>query len=202
MNSTNYKKIDSSKFILFSVVLVTVLVIVVLCLSFAVFKETETSHNSADDLYADISMTYTENTNGISIQDALPISDQVGKALSGKGEYFDFTVRSKVPGKASVTYEIAAIKDKKSTVADSDVKLYLEKQVNGTYEAVSEPIVFTPINSGTKIGSPKGSMILRKVNKKESGFDNYRLRMWIREGATVDPDKIYTIKINVYGKAF
>ena len=65
-----------------------------------------------EELILKFSMTYTENMNGISIQDALPTSDEVGKHLNGKGEYFDFTIKSNVVN-SSITYEIAAIKDKK-----------------------------------------------------------------------------------------
>lgn len=48
---------------------------------------------------ANVSMTYTESTNGISIENASPTSDEVGKKLNGKNEYFDFTVSTKNPKK-------------------------------------------------------------------------------------------------------
>lgn len=206
MNSTNNKQVNSSKFILFSVLLVTILVIIVIGLSFSVFKKVESTSDFRDDNvkdnYNNISMTYTESVNGISIQDALPISDEVGKALSGTGEYFDFTIRSKFSKKASVTYEIAAIKDEESTISNDQVKLYLEKQVSGSYEQVMEPNIFTPISNRSGVGSPEGSMILLQVKKNSSGSDNYRLRMWLKEDSTVQMDQVFTVKVNVYGKAF
>lgn len=209
MNSTQDNKNNSSKFIFISVILVAILVILVLCLSFTAFKKAisavgddRNNQNSGanDGINSRISMTYTEDMNGISIQDALPITDEVGKRLSSNGEYFDFTIRSNILNN-SITYEIAAIKDNDSTISDDDIKLYLEKQNSGTYESVMEPTVFTPITKKTKIGSPTGSMVLYKVTKTKSGTDNYRLRMWIREDASVELDKVYTVKINVYGKA-
>ena len=208
MNSTQENKSNSSKFIFISVILVTILVILVLCLSFAAFKKatSEDGTNSNNDsngnggINSKISMTYTENMNGISIQDALPTSDEVGKKLNGKGEYFDFTIKSNIVN-SSITYEIAAIKDKSSTISDDSIKLYLEKQNSGTYEQVMEPTIFKSITKRSKIGSPKGSMILYKLNRKKSGTDNYRLRMWIKEDAVVEMDKSYTVKVNVYGKA-
>ena len=208
MNSTQENKSNSSKFIFISVILVTILVILVLCLSFTAFKKatSEDGTNSSNDsngnggINSKISMTYTENMNGISIQDALPTSDEVGKHLNGKGEYFDFTIKSNIVN-SSITYEIAAIKDKSSTISDDSIKLYLEKQNSGTYEQVMEPTIFKPITKRSKIGSPKGSMVLYKLNRKKSGTDNYRLRMWIKEDAVVEMDKSYTVKVNVYGKA-
>ena len=208
MNSTQENKSNSSKFIFISVILVTILVILVLCLSFTAFKKatSEDGTNSNNDsngnggINSRISMTYTENMNGISIQDALPTSDEVGKKLNGKGEYFDFTIKSNIVN-SSITYEIAAIKDKSSTISDDSIKLYLEKQNSGTYEQVMEPTIFKSITKRSKIGSPKGSMVLYKLNRKKSGTDNYRLRMWIKEDAVVEMDKSYTVKVNVYGKA-
>lgn len=208
MNSTQENKSNSSKFIFISVILVTILVILVLCLSFTAFKKatSEDGTNSSNDsngnggINSKISMTYTENMNGISIQDALPTSDEVGKKLNGKGEYFDFTIKSNIVN-SSITYEIAAIKDKSSTISDYSIKLYLEKQNSGTYEQVMEPTIFKSITKRSKIGSPKGSMVLYKFNRKKSGTDNYRLRMWIKEDAVVEMDKSYTVKVNVYGKA-
>ena len=93
MNSTQENKSNSSKFIFISVILVTILVILVLCLSFTAFKKatSEDGTNPSNDsngnggINSKISMTYTENMNGISIQDALPTSDEVGKHLNGKG---------------------------------------------------------------------------------------------------------------------
>lgn len=208
MNSTQEIKSNSSKFIFISVILVTILVILVLCLSFTAFKKvtSEDGTNSNNDsnengeINSKISMTYTENMNGISIQDALPTSDEVGKNLNGKGEYFDFTIKSNIVN-SSITYEIAAIKDKSSTISDDSIKLYLEKQNSGTYEQVMEPTIFKSITKSSKIGSPNGSMVLYKLNRKKSGTDNYRLRMWIKEDAVVEMDKSYTVKVNVYGKA-
>lgn len=208
MNSTQENKSNSSKFIFISVILVTILVILVLCLSFTAFKKatSEDGTNPSNDsngnggINSKISMTYTENMNGISIQDALPTNDEVGKHLNGKGEYFDFTIKSNIVN-SSITYEIAAIKDKSSTISDDSIKLYLEKQNSGTYEQVMEPTIFKSITKRSKIGSPKGSMVLYKLNRKKSGTDNYRLRMWIKEDAVVEMDKSYTVKVNVYGKA-
>lgn len=208
MNSTQENKSNSSKFIFISVILVTILVILVLCLSFTAFKKatSEDGTNSNNDsngnggINSKISMTYTENMNGISIQDALPTSDEVGKNLNGKGEYFDFTIKSNIVN-SSITYEIAAIKDKSSTISDDSIKLYLEKQNSGSYEQVMEPTIFKSITKRSKIGSPNGSMVLYKLNRKKSGTDNYRLRMWIKEDAVVEMDKSYTVKVNVYGKA-
>lgn len=201
MNNTKKENDNSSRFILLSIIFVTILIIAVIALSFSAFIKLQKDGDSNSISTGNISMTYTENTNGISIENALPMSDAVGKKLSDSNEYFDFTITSDIVGDVAVDYEIAAIKDSSSNIPDYDVKLYLEKQVSGTYEEFVAPTSFIPITSQSDIGSPVGSMILKKITKKQSGNDNYRLRMWLNESAAVDAGKIYKVKINVYGKA-
>ena len=203
MNSKEKEQIDkkTSRKILLSILFLTILVISVISISFATFQQTDFDNNPNSITTGKVSMTYTEDTNGISIVNALPMSDTVGKTLKGKGEYFDFTINSTISGKAHFVYEIAAIKDSSSTVPDSNIKLYLEQQKSGTYESVMEPTNFKPISQSSEVGSPVGSMILKSVQKNSTGADNYRLRMWIDEKAPTSQALTYTVRINVYAKA-
>lgn len=195
------KEEQSSRKTLLIILAVTILVISVISLSFATFQQEYKDDSSNSIATGNISMNYTESINGISIVNAMPTSDVVGKALKGTGEYFDFTINSTIVGNASLQYEIAAVKDSNSTIPNSDIKLYLEQQVSGSYEEVMAPTVFTPINTISEVGSPAGSMILRTVTKNKTSSDNYRLRMWIKEDAQVGQAQSYTVKVNVYGKA-
>lgn len=195
------KEKQSSRKTLLIILAVTILVISVISLSFATFQQEYKDDSSNSIATGNISMNYTESINGISIVNAMPTSDVVGKALKGTGEYFDFTINSTIVGNASLQYEIAAVKDSNSTIPNSDIKLYLEQQVSGSYEEVMAPTVFTPINTISEVGSPAGSMILRTVTKDKTSSDNYRLRMWIKEDAQVGQAQSYTVKVNVYGKA-
>ena len=80
--------------------------------------------------------------------------------------------------------------------------VYLEKQNSGTYAKVDEPKVFTPIKKKSKLGSPAKSMVLNRVSQSSSQVDNYRLRIWAREGATIqNSNATYMLKVNVYAKA-
>lgn len=187
--------------ILLCILILVILVISVISLSFASFQKEKQDDSSNSIKTGNISMNYTESVNGISINNAMPISDTVGKSLNGEGECFDFTINTTIAGDVSLEYEIAAIKDETSTIPDSNIKLYLEQQVSGSYEQIMAPTVFTPIESKSNVGSPAGSMILKTVTKEKTSSDNYRLRMWIDENATVGLAQTYTIKVNVYGKA-
>lgn len=146
-------------------------------------------------------MAYTEPTNGISISNAMPTTDAAGKVLTGTGNVFDFTVSANVTGSATVSYEIAAIKDTGSTLANGEVKLYLEKSTTGTYAQVMAPTVYTPTTSASSIGTPSGAMLLKSGTYTATTSEQYRLRMWIADTTVVGSTaKTFTVKVNVYGK--
>lgn len=197
-----------SRKIFILLLLVTLLVILVISFSFAVYVNNEEGVDNTIGS-GEISMNYIEKTNGISIENAMPTSDEVGKKQLGEGEYFDFTVNSKLVGDIKVIYEIAAVKDQSSTIPDNEIRLYLEQEKSGTYIEVMEPKNFVASPSNTEIGTPEGAMMLKRVTKERKDntddnvvkyVDNYRLRMWLGENATINDIRTYTVRINVYGK--
>lgn len=208
MKETEQIDKNYSQKIFISLLLVTLLVIIVISFSFAAFVKTESGIKNTIKS-GEISMNYLEKTNGISIENALPTSDEKGKAQLGENEYFDFIVNSKLVGDMKAIYEIAAIKDSTSTIPDNEIRLYLEKEKSGTYTKVMKPKNFIPTSKETAIGTPKGAMVLKRVIKKRGKknkyrvveySDNYRLKMWLGENATIGTNKTYTVKINIYGK--
>lgn len=196
------KKDNSYIKIIITIILISLLVFFVIGISFATFISSQEGTKDNTIKSGTISMTYTEDINGIKIDNALPTSDEVGKLLSGENEYFDFTVTTKIVGNTSVIYEVAAVKDSASTLNDNDIKLYLEKQTSGSYEEVLAPTNYNALSEASDVGSPIGSMVLTRVTTTSSSTDNYRLRMWMADTATIDGTaKSYTVKVNVYGKA-
>lgn len=190
---------NSSRKILILLLIITLLVVIVISLSFAAYIEDNGGIDNEIHT-GSISMKYTESKNGISIENAMPTPDEVGKVMSGENEHFDFNVTSNVVGDSLIEYEIAAVKDNSSTIADKDIRLYLEEQKSGTYVESVAPTKFIPEVKETKIGTKAGEMLLKKVSKKSSGTDYYRLRMWLSEDAPIESIRSYTVKIVVYGK--
>ncbi len=147
-----------------------------------------------------IMIMYIEGDKGINITNAAPMSDEVGRQLSGDDETFHFTVSAELKN-ATARYEIAAIKNAASTLSDSDIRLYLEKSVNdGAYTASMNPSPFIPIWSQTALGAPEGSMIMEAGELTQTQTNDYILRMWLKDSYVVDPDnpKSYTVTVNVY----
>ena len=64
MKSAEIENKEYSKKIIISLILVIILVLLVICLSFSAYIKMEQNKQSKDDVKANVSMTYTESTNG------------------------------------------------------------------------------------------------------------------------------------------
>lgn len=186
-------------FILLALLLVVLLAIGISAVAVTVTKKGDKVNTITT---GNISLDYTEDTNGITITNAMPLTDAVGKKLSGTDQYFDFSVISTITGQANITYEISALKLGKSTLDDKNVKLYLEKKESGAYKEVMKPTTFTPLASKSDIGSEEGTMILYKDTVKSSQTDHYRLRMWLDENAKIDNiSRTFTVQVAIHATA-
>ena len=186
-------------FILLALLLVVLLAIGISAVAVTVTKKGDKVNTITT---GNISLDYTEDTNGITITNAMPLTDAVGKKLSGTDQYFDFSVISTITGHANITYEISALKLAKSTLDDKNVKLYLEKKKSGAYKEVMKPTTFTPLTSKSDIGSEEGTMILYKDTVKSSQTDYYRLRMWLDENAKIDNiSRTFTVQVAIHATA-
>lgn len=209
MNNNN-----SSKQILLSVLGVAILVVAVVGISFAAFSYSKTGEVSNTITTGTITMTYTEPTNGISLTDALPITDDAGKALKGDGKTFDFTVGATVAGTTTINYVITAVKDATSDLPDTGVKVYLTSTSGETETAVLGPKLVSQLDktvAGNDAGAPADQYVLKTGTYTATGTDNYRLRMWVdsnygQQTGNANTTEFaaqhkYILKVNVYGAA-
>lgn len=149
-------------------------------------------------------------TNGISIEDAIPISDDMGKVLAGEGEYFDFTVSASTTT-TNIAYEIAVKKDEnKSTLPDEWVKIYLttfegneEKETNIT-STNSGVVTYNDLSETTNDLLVGKTIYYGNVQAGEVSYGRkFRLRMWVKDPNTTNfdysilNDKYYSVKVNV-----
>lgn len=148
-----------------------------------------------------VTLNYSSDIKGLSIVNATPTTNAVGMANSLEEEYFDFSIEVDLDEAKSVEYEVSIEKiSADSTISDEDIRIYLEKEKNGTYTKVSEPVKFTPLKEKSELGSKEGSMVLTKNKKIKSETDNYRLRMWLADSSIVSNGN-YSVKVNVVGRA-
>jgi len=141
MENKNKKKTG----LLLSILGVISLVLITAGVTYAFFSYAKEGQTTNTISTGTLEFTYTEvdnNSNGILIQDALPLTDAEGKVLGGNTQVhseltanrnvFLFTVTSKTTSKAKIPYIVTAKKQDGSTIADSQIKLYLTATQAGT----------------------------------------------------------------------
>ena len=192
---------ENSKIII-SVLGLVLLLVFVVGIIYAVFTYTKKGNLENTIRTGKITMSYREGENGITLENAYPMEDSVGKVLSDPNQIFDFTVNINLYGsKTPVSYEVTAEKDENSTLGDSDVRIYLEKSSDGTsYSAVSSPSGYIPMGDADEFGAQATEMLLDRGNTTDTVTYNYRLRMWVGSNYQVSgEERHFTLKVNVYG---
>ncbi len=193
---------SKTKNIVIFLVLLSIVLIAVIAVAFTMFFKEQEKNVKEVVKTGTVSMNYKTEVNGLQLNSITPVANDVAMENRAEGSYFDFSVSSDIDSDTTVDYEIALVKDDSSTISDSDIMVYLEKQTSGTYSKVDEPKEFTPIKKKTELGSPAKSMVLSKFSLSANQVDNYRLRIWVKEGAVItDPNATYKVRVNVYGKA-
>lgn len=184
-NTKNTENRDSNKVNILIILALLILIVVVIGIAVTSFFFTTKNqkHNTINS--GNISLQYTEDTNGITITDAMPMTDATGKKLSGVGEYFDFSILSTISGNAKIDYEVSAEKVGDCTLTNDEVRLYLEQEKDGIYESIMEPKAFTPISEKTSTGTPEGAMLLDSGSFTGNDDVHYRLRMWVAEDTEI-----------------
>lgn len=182
------------------------LILCILCIAgisigFYFYKQETNKVVVKDKLGGDVYLKYVGNTNGLTLLNASPMSDQLGALQDGDNKYFDFSVEVDLDEADFVEYEIAIVKDKSfSNIPDNEVKFYLEEENSGSFSKVFGPSEFKPLEKKTELGTDKGDMVLYTVKKADSGTINYRLRMWMAETSTM-PVGNYSVEVSINGKA-
>ena len=185
--------------------LILLLVVTIVGVSYAAFSYSKRGEKVNTITTGQIVMTYTETDNIIQIDGALPTTDKTGTVQLKAGEYFDFNISSTIVGNVNINYEISAKEVGESTIAGSNIKLYLTK-LNGSEE---EPLM-TPetyheeTSENIYTGRPAGEMSLYKGSMNSSENNNYRLRMYVDENYNPQGDGgglTFSVRINVYGLA-
>ena len=182
------------------------LIIAIIGVSYAAFNYSGLGTKVNTITTGSITMTYTESSNTISLNGALPTTDETGMKRLNPGEYFDFTVSSEITGNVNINYEISA---KDVTTSDrkidgSNIKLYLTEIVDGEEQEVMSPKVYNEeAASNEYTGRPSGEMSLYTSSMNSSEEHHYRLRMYVTEEYNPQGDGgglQFSVKINVYGK--
>lgn len=196
---------DDSKQVLLSVFGVALLIVAIVGISYAIFVFSAKSRVDNTVRSGGITFEYLEGDSVIDINDALPVSDEVGVKQT---KSFDFQVSSAIRGNTTVFYEVRA----KSLTVDNKIdnqyiKIYLEKKDGGDFSTVLSPTAFkeNPNTSLTNISVDTNTMLLysgRFSGKKATTTnysDEFRLKMWLSDKYLIDDvSRSFKIKVLVY----
>ena len=187
------------------IVILVVMVLAIIGVSYAAFNFQGLGQRENTITTGDISMTYEEGDNTISIGNALPTTDATGMVRLKDGEYFDFSVSSNITGNVNINYEISAKEVGEGTIDGSNIKLYLTEIVDGEEHGLMTPETYNEESSeNTYTGRPANEMSLYTSSMNSSEEHHYRLRMYVTEEYNPQGDGgglTFTVQVNVYGKA-
>lgn len=196
---------DDSKQVLLSVFGVALLIVAIVGISYAIFVFSAKSRVDNTVRSGGITFEYLEGDSVIDINDALPLSDEVGVKQT---KSFDFQVSSAIRGNTTVFYEVRAKSLTVYNKIDNQyVKIYLEKKDGDDFSTVLSPTTFkeNPNTSLTNISVDTNTMLLysgRFSGKKATTTnysDEFRLKMWLSDKYLIDDvSRSFKIKVLVY----
>ena len=88
-------------------------------------------------------------------------------------KFFDFSINTDISNANNLEYSIILVKNEElSTALDENVKIYLEKEVSGSYSEVTGPIVYS---SNMKDDKYENAMTIYKGTNKNNKTEEFIL---------------------------
>ena len=186
---------ENQKRILILVFIFVLLTLFVSFVGFSIFKINRGTDNNIINA-GSILFSYNESSNYINMINTFPMSDDLGKNLSGEGEYFEFNISSRLNSKKinELTYEIS-LTPSVSSLDTKYVKVYLEE--NGKGVSLTSNIV-NYYNDLPESTIRKGSKLLYKKTINSKSDNRYVFRMWVSPEYNVDSiSRTFSCYVNV-----
>ena len=198
---------NKKKQIIITLIAIISLIVITAEVTYAFFNYSRTGTTDNVVKTGGITFLYTEVSGvgkGISLTEAYPVADSIGKVQVGEGKVFDFKVTSNIEMNSSIGYQVTARKKTGSTLANSAVKVYLT-EVNGTEQELLLS-KYSELDQTDKVDSSKyDERILYEatVPANTKNYEkNFRLRMWVSDDTDFSDgsmnDKTFTLTVNVY----
>ena len=198
---------NKKKQIIITLVAIISLIVITVGVTYAFFNYAKEGTTDNTIKTGSITFLYTEVSGvgkGISLTEAYPVADSIGKVQVGEGKVFDFKVTSNISMNSNIGYQVTARKKTGSTLANSAVKVYLT-EVNGTEQELLLS-KYSELDQTDKVDSSKfDERILYEgtVPANTKNYEkNFKLRMWVSDDTDFSDgsmnDKTFTLTVNVY----
>ena len=201
------KKNSKKKQVLLTLIAIISLIVITVGVTYSFFNYAKEGTTDNTIQTGTITFLYTEVSGvgkGISLTEAYPVADSIGKVQVGEGKIFDFKVTSNISMNSSIGYQVTARKKTGSTLANSAVKVYLT-EVSGTEQELLLS-KYSELSQTDKVDISKyDERILYEatVPANTPNYEkNFRLRMWVSDDTDFSDgsmnDKTFTLTVNVY----
>ena len=198
---------NKKKQIIITLIAIISLILITVGVTYAFFNYAKEGTTDNTIKTGSITFLYTEVSGvgkGISLTEAYPVADSIGKVQVGEGKIFDFKVTSNISMNSSIGYQVTARKKTGSTLANSAVKVYLT-EVSGTEQELLLS-KYSELSQTDKVDISKyDERILYEatVPSNTPNYEkNFRLRMWVSDDTDFSDgsmnDKTFTLTVNVY----
>ena len=166
-------------------------------ISYSIYRGDDPSDSEID--VGNIIFTYSDvnqGGSGILLKNAFPTTDTVGKAMVGRGQYFDFYITANTKS-SDLEYKLLINKSSSSTLKDNNVRIYLT-QVMGSYEKELVLTDFSSLKTERILGKDYYVLYVKRLASSENTYnDSYRLRMWVKKDAIDFQNQYFSIKVDV-----
>ncbi len=198
---------NKKKQIIITLIAIISLIVITVGVTYAFFNYAKEGTTDNTIQTGTITFLYTEVSGvgkGISLTEAYPVADSIGKVQVGEGKVFDFKVTSNISMNSNIGYQVTARKKTGSTLANSAVKVYLT-ELNGTEQELLLS-KYSELSQTDKVDISKyDERILYEatVPANTSNYEkDFRLRMWVSDDTDFSDgsmnDKTFTLTVNVY----
>ena len=198
---------NKKKQIIITLVAIISLIVITVGVTYAFFNYAKEGTTDNVVKTGEITFLYTEVSGvgkGISLTDAYPVADSIGKVQVGEGKVFDFKVTSNIEMNSSIGYQVTARKKIGSTLDDNAVKVYLT-EVNGTEQELLLS-KYSELSQTDRVDANKyieKVLYESRVPANTSSYEkNFKLRMWVSDDTDFSDgsmnDKTFTLTVNVY----
>ena len=196
------EKISIKVFIIIAIISVIVLALIVGAIVLNNNSKAEVINEEKEG--AEITLNYADKESKLALTNMKATKDAEGVKNDAADKVFNFTVNTELIEAESADYEIYVTKNKKEcNIPDDYLRLYLEKESDGTFNKVVDATAFKPLTKKDSLGVPKDSMVLFKDSVDASASINYRLKMWLAEDFIAQDGEVIncSVSIAIKGKA-
>ena len=200
-------KNQKTKAITLAVIGILVLLVLTFGVTYALFSYTRLGTTENIVTTGTMKLLYIENDragNGINMTEAYPISDDVGKTLTGDNNVFDFTIEGSNSSNQDIYYQVVLRKKADSTLAEEAVKVYLTDMTEDEDNEIIGPTKYSDLTTST-INKEETEKIIYSGALSAGKMDytrSFRLRIWFNDEVDFSSgnynEKTFTTLVNVY----